>query len=76
MLPGWRRGSLLVYYRDMMSIIRDRVQAMIKKGSTLEQVKTARVTRDYDPRFGKNPAWTPDMFVEAVYKSLAAKSTK
>jgi hypothetical protein len=46
---------------------------MIKRGMTVDQVKAARVTRDYDPRFGRNPALTPDMFVETVYKSLSAK---
>jgi glyoxylase-like metal-dependent hydrolase (beta-lactamase superfamily II) len=75
-VPGHGRltdSADVAYYRDMMTIIRDRVLAMIKKGMTIEQVKVARVTRDYDPRFGRNPAWTPDMFVEAVYNSLAAR---
>ena len=78
-VPGHGRltdSADVAYYRDMMTIIRDRVQTLIKKGSTLEQAKAAKVTRDYDPRFGRNPAWTPDMFVEAVYKSLAAKTAK
>jgi len=41
---------------------------------TLDQVKAAKPTEDWDGRFGstKGP-WTTDMFVEAVYKSLAAK---
>ncbi len=54
----------------MATIIRDRVQDMIKKGMTLDQVKAAKPTRDYDPRYGDNPRWTPDMFVEAIYKTL------
>jgi glyoxylase-like metal-dependent hydrolase (beta-lactamase superfamily II) len=54
-------------YRDMVTIIRDRVQASIKKGLTLEQVKAAQLTKDYDARYG-----SPDRFVEAVYKSLNA----
>jgi cyclase len=58
-------------YRDMIAIIRDRVQDMIKKGATLEQVKAARPTADYDDRFGATAGpWTTDMFVEAVYTSL------
>jgi glyoxylase-like metal-dependent hydrolase (beta-lactamase superfamily II) len=62
----------VVEYRDMVTIIRDRIQAMIKKGMTLEQVKAARPTRDYDPRYGSTSgSWTTDMFVEAVYRSLA-----
>ncbi len=58
-------------YRDMMVVIRDRVQAMIDKGATLDQVETARLTADYDDRFGANSGlWTTGMFIEAVYTSL------
>ena len=58
-------------YRDMLAIVRDRVQAMINKGATVEQVKAARLTADYDDRFGATSGpWTTDMFVEAVYTSL------
>jgi cyclase len=61
----------VVYYRDMMTIVRDRVQDMIKKGMTAAQVKAARPTRDYDKRYGATTgSWTTDMFVEAVYESL------
>jgi glyoxylase-like metal-dependent hydrolase (beta-lactamase superfamily II) len=61
-------------YRDMCTIIRDRVQNAINKKMTLQQVKAAKpsFTYEYEPRFGNNPAWTPDMFVEAIYKSLTA----
>jgi cyclase len=65
--------SDVAYYRDMVTIIRDRVQDAIKKGQTLDQVKAAKLTRDYDPRWGATTgSWTTDMFVEAVYKSLSA----
>jgi cyclase len=58
-------------YREMVSIIRDRVQAAIDSGASLDQVKAARLTADYDPRFGATEGpWTTDMFVEAVYTSL------
>jgi glyoxylase-like metal-dependent hydrolase (beta-lactamase superfamily II) len=58
-------------YRDMLVIFRDRTQAMIKTGATLEQVKAARLTADYDVRFGATSGpWTTDMFVEAMYTSL------
>jgi cyclase len=61
----------VVEYRDMLTIIRDRLQALIKKGMTLEQVKAARPTMDYDPLFGETSGpWTTDMFVEAAYRSL------
>jgi hypothetical protein len=43
---------------------------MINKGMTIEQVKAARPTEDYDPLYGSTTGWTTDLFVEAVYKSL------
>jgi glyoxylase-like metal-dependent hydrolase (beta-lactamase superfamily II) len=62
-------------YRDMLVIIRDRVQALIQSGATLQQVLAARPTADYDVRYGATSgAWTTAMFVEAVYTSL--KGTK
>jgi len=76
-IPGHGRiGDIadLAYYRDMVTIIRNRVQDMIKKDMTLAQVKAAKPTEDWDVRFGATGGpWTTDMFVEAVYKSLANK---
>jgi cyclase len=64
----------VVEYRDMIAIVRDRVLAMIRKGATLEQVKTARVTADYDTRYGAvSGPWTTEMFVEAVYRDLSRR---
>jgi len=64
----------VAYYRDMVTIIRDRIQDSIKKGMTLEQVKASKPTEDWDARIGKTSGpWTTDMFVEAIYKSLTAK---
>jgi glyoxylase-like metal-dependent hydrolase (beta-lactamase superfamily II) len=58
-------------YRDMVVIVRDRVQALIKTGATLQQVLAARPTADYDVRYGATTGpWTTEMFVEAVYTSL------
>jgi glyoxylase-like metal-dependent hydrolase (beta-lactamase superfamily II) len=62
----------LAYYRDMVTIIRDRVQWMMKKDMSLAQIKAANPTEDWDGRFGKNAGWTPDMFVEAIYKGLGS----
>jgi len=73
-IPGHGRISDLAdltFYRDMTVILRDRVQDAIKRGLTLEQVKTARLTKDYDPRYDV-PTWTKDQFVEAMYRSLSA----
>jgi hypothetical protein len=62
----------LLEYRDMVTIVRDRVQNGIKKGLTLQQIKAAKpsYTYEYEPRFNRNPAWTAEMFVEAIYKNL------
>jgi len=68
-VPGHGRicdSADVAYYRDLVTIVRDRVQDLVKKGQTLEQVKAARLTRDYDPRYGSG-----DAFVEAAYKSLS-----
>jgi glyoxylase-like metal-dependent hydrolase (beta-lactamase superfamily II) len=74
-IPGQGRlcdEADVVEYRDMVTIIRDRVQDLMGKGMTLEQVIAARPTRDYDGRYGATTgSWTTDMFVSAVYKSLA-----
>jgi cyclase len=76
-IPGHGRlcdEADVVEYRDMVTIIRDRIQDMIKKGMTLEQVKAAKPTRDYDPIYGSTSGfWTTEMFVEAAYKSLSSK---
>ena len=64
----------LIEYRDMLTIIRDRIQAMIKQGKTVEQVKASRPTMDYDARYGADKGFgATDHFVEAVYKSLGGK---
>ena len=72
---GWISDrSDLLEYRGMVTIIRDRVQAAIKKGMSLEQVKAAGLTKDYDNRYSaKSGLGSADKFVEAVYKSLTQK---
>src|SRR5262249_40387799 len=55
-VPGHGRvcdAADLDTYQQMVTIVRDRLQDMIKRGLTLEQVKAARPTRDYDPIYGK-----------------------
>jgi cyclase len=64
----------LLDYRDSITIIRDRVQNAIKKGMTLEQIKTAGLTKDFDARWSAKQGFgTADNFITAVYKSLLAK---
>ena len=73
-IPG--RGRLsdtadVASYRNMLVMIRDRVRDLAKKGMTLEQVKAARPTLDFDGRYGATTGpWTTSMFVDAVYKTL------
>jgi cyclase len=75
-IPGHGRLSDIgdvINYREMLTIIRDRVQAMIDKGMTLEQVKAAKPTQDYDARWGANSGfWTTEQFVAAVYQNLSS----
>jgi glyoxylase-like metal-dependent hydrolase (beta-lactamase superfamily II) len=76
-VPG--RGRIcdqadVVEYRDMVTVIRDVVGDMIRRGMTLDQIKAANPTAGYRKRYGTDSgAWTTDMFVEAIYKSLTAK---
>ena len=64
----------LVEYRDMLTIVRDRIQDLIKKGMTLEQVQAARPTFEYDGLFGATSGpWTTSMFVDAAYRDLSRR---
>ena len=64
----------VVEYRDMVTIIRDRVQAMVKKGMTLAQIKAAKPSLEYDGLYGATTgAWTTDMFLDAVYRGVGGK---
>jgi cyclase len=75
-IPGYGRigdEHDVLEYRDMCTIIRDRVQNAMKKGMTLQQIKALKpsLTYEYEPRFNRDPAWTAEMFVEAIYKTLS-----
>ena len=79
-IPGHGRVSDagdLGIYQQMVTIVRDRLQDMIKRGMTLEQVKAAKPTRDYDPIYGHDTGnWTTDMFIEAAYRSLTTNGAR
>jgi glyoxylase-like metal-dependent hydrolase (beta-lactamase superfamily II) len=79
-IPGHGRisdSADVAYYRDMATVIRDRVQDLINKGMTIEQVKATRPTADFDPRYAMpGTSWTGDRFVEAVYQSLSTQRGK
>lgn len=58
----------VVEYRNMVTIVRDRIQAMVAKRLSLDEVKAARPTLDYDGQYGEGGP-----FIEAVYRSLEAR---
>jgi len=76
-IPGHGRlcdEADVVEYRDMVTIVRDRIQSWIGKGMTLEQVRKADPVKGFRGRYGSNTgAWTTDKFIEAVYKDLGGK---
>jgi glyoxylase-like metal-dependent hydrolase (beta-lactamase superfamily II) len=72
-IPGHGRLSDeadVVEYRDMLTIVRDRVQDLIAKGKSLAEVKAAGPTRDYDGRYGTAAG---DRLVEAAYQELVKR---
>jgi glyoxylase-like metal-dependent hydrolase (beta-lactamase superfamily II) len=77
-IPGHGRltdEADVVEYRDMMTIVRDRIQNAIDKGMTVQQVKAARLLRDYEGRYGApGGPGSADVFVETAYKSLKPSS--
>jgi cyclase len=67
----------VVNYRDMVTIIRGRIEDMVGKDMTLDQVKAAKPTFDYDRLYGASSGpWTTDMFIEAVYRDLTKGKTQ
>ena len=74
LIPGHGRicdRTDIVNYRDAMTIIRARIQALVSKGMTLEQVKATKPTLDYDGMYGSDTgSWTTSMFVDALYAEL------
>jgi glyoxylase-like metal-dependent hydrolase (beta-lactamase superfamily II) len=65
--------SDLVEYRRMVTIMRDRIQDLVKKGMTLQQVKAADPAQGFRRRYGADTGpWTTEMFVEAIYKTLGS----
>jgi glyoxylase-like metal-dependent hydrolase (beta-lactamase superfamily II) len=73
-IPGHGRvcdEADVVEYRDMVTIIRDRIASMLEMGMTLAQVQAAKPTADYDGRYGATTGlWTTEQFVAAAYQSL------
>jgi len=77
-IPGHGRLSDeqgVIEYRDMVTIIRDRIREYVKRGMTLEQVKARKPTLDFDPRYGMDTGfWTTSMFIDVIYKQMLAQN--
>jgi cyclase len=75
-VPGHGRLSDeqdVIEYRDMATIVRDRIKEYVKRGMTLEQVKAKKPTLDFDRRYGADTGfWTTTMFIETIYKEMVA----
>lgn len=56
----------LVEYIDMLTVVRDRIQAMINDGKSLPEVIGAKPTAEFDAQFGD-----PAMLIDRAYASLA-----
>jgi cyclase len=65
----------VIEYRDMATIVRDRIREYVKRGLTLDQIKTKKPTLDFDPRYGTDTGfWTTAMFVETIYKEMVKEN--
>jgi hypothetical protein len=77
-IPGHGRISNeidLVEYRDALTIVADRITQLILENKTIEQVKAAGVSLDYDGVYGAGSGpWTTDMFVETVFREIKANT--
>jgi cyclase len=61
-------------YRDMLTIVRDRIEAEIDAGRSLAEVKQSRPALDYAGVFGADDGpWTTDAFIEAIYRDLGGR---
>jgi cyclase len=67
----------VVEYRDMITIIRDRIAQLVAEGRTLDQVRAAGVSLDYDGVYGTSSGpWTTEMFIAAAYAELSASASR
>jgi glyoxylase-like metal-dependent hydrolase (beta-lactamase superfamily II) len=73
-VPGHGRLSDeqdVIEYRDMATIVRDRIREYVKREMTLDQIKAKKPTFDFDARYGNDSGfWTTAMFVETIYKEM------
>ncbi len=79
LIPGHGRATEMgdiIWYREMLSIVRDRIKDLIKKGKSLKEVLAAKPTFDFDGRYAaKSGPATAENFVTMAYKSLSAATS-
>jgi glyoxylase-like metal-dependent hydrolase (beta-lactamase superfamily II) len=74
-IPGHGRltdEADVVEYRDMITIVADRMRNAIAKGMTLQQMKASQLLFDYEGRYGG--AGARDAFIDAAYASIRESS--
>jgi glyoxylase-like metal-dependent hydrolase (beta-lactamase superfamily II) len=75
-VPGHGRLSDeqdVIEYRNMVTIVRDRIREYVRRGMTLDEVMARRPTLDYDGRYGTDTGfWTTSMFIQTIYDQMAA----
>jgi cyclase len=68
-IPGHGRilnEADVVEYRDMMTIIYERVRDAANDGKSLAEIQAMQPTLEYDPLYSA-PGWTGDMLIEAIH---------
>ena len=74
-IPGQGRlcdEADVVEYRDMLTIIRDRIRYQVEQGASVREVLDARPTLDYDGRYGVDSGfWTTEQFITAIYEEMS-----
>jgi glyoxylase-like metal-dependent hydrolase (beta-lactamase superfamily II) len=61
--------AALQAYRDLLATVRDRVKPLVAAGRSLDEVKAAQPTREWDATWGTG-FMKPDLWLGIVYKSL------
>ena len=67
--PSDRDG--MVEVQDLLFTMRDRVQALIDEGRSLEEIIEAKPMADLDARWGGVPSWTAVDVIPVIYEELS-----
>jgi glyoxylase-like metal-dependent hydrolase (beta-lactamase superfamily II) len=75
-IPGHGRVSDeqdVIEYRDMLTIVRDRIREYVRRGMTLDEVRARKPTLDFDARYGLDAEfWSTARFIETIYRQMLA----